>query len=86
MMPKTSGWDVIAHLSRNQPDMLQHVIIVSAAGDGAIARVDESHGCAVLHKPFGIEELYAAVESCSTAADCEGDGTSIDAIVGDVIA
>lgn len=85
MMPKTSGWDVIAHLGRNQPEMLKHVIVVSAAGDGAIARIDESHGSAVLHKPFGVDELYAAVESCSAAGDCD-DGATIDDAVGDVIA
>jgi len=64
MMARTSGWDVLRHIKSQMPELLPHVVVVSASGDLG-ARDVERVGCgAILPKPFDAEELYRIVGKC----------------------
>lgn len=66
MMPGSSGFNVLAHLKVSNP---QHkfVIIMSAASPDIVAKAVSLNVFAVLHKPFDISELTAAVGACIDA-------------------
>lgn len=66
MMPGSSGFDVLARLQVSDP---QHkfVIIMSAASPDVLAKAAGPNVFAVLHKPFEIDELTAAVRACIAA-------------------
>jgi len=63
-MPRVSGFDVIEHLMRNQPEMLRRTVVATA-----FPRQADAAGlhdvCKVIIKPFDIDELIAAVTSCA---------------------
>lgn len=54
-------------LQKNDPGALQRVIALSALADRDIAGQLPPVRC-FLHKPFGIDELRAAVAKCATVA------------------
>ena len=64
-MPHVSGFDVIEHLMRNQPEMLRRTVVATA-----FPRQADSVGlhdvCKVIIKPFDIEDLISAVAECGT--------------------
>jgi DNA-binding response OmpR family regulator len=65
MMPRVSGWDVIAWL-RAHPDHRPHSVLVITASDRALtSQLDPQVVNAVFYKPFDIEQFGAYVASCS---------------------
>lgn len=54
-------------LQRNNPGALQHVVALSALADREIAADLPPVRC-FLHKPFGIDDLRAAVKKCAAVA------------------
>jgi DNA-binding response OmpR family regulator len=74
MMPRASGWDVIAFLQKERPELVSHLIVVSAAGADAAAEL-RRRGCGVyINKPFEADELYAAVDRCIRVTGPAGGG------------
>jgi CheY-like chemotaxis protein len=74
MMPRASGWDVINFLQKERPELVAHLIVVSAAGADAAAEL-RRRGCGVyINKPFETEELYAAVDRCIRETGPGGGG------------
>lgn len=66
MMPKASGYDVLAHLQTSRPEMLRRVIILTAAA--MAARGEFPYEVAtVIVKPFDVLELGRLARS--VAAD-----------------
>lgn len=64
MMPKASGLDVVTFLESRHPEMLRHIIVVSAAGETHLDQL-RSRGCGcVMEKPFDPDEFYKAVSRC----------------------
>jgi CheY-like chemotaxis protein len=63
MMPRATGFDVIAYI-RDRLPRRQCVIVVSAAAESLLNTVDDTVVRAKLRKPFDIEALVAAVRSC----------------------
>lgn len=63
MMPRLSGQDVIETLTRERPDK-KCVIVVSAAAPSVIDRLAPTIVHARLRKPFDLDEMLAAVQSC----------------------
>ncbi len=66
-MPGASGFDVLARLQAIDPGH-KFVILMSAASPDVVARATCSNVFAALHKPFGINELTAAVGACVASA------------------
>ncbi len=64
MMPLATGQEVIEFIRTELPDMLRHVVVVSAAGEGQLSTLSrEELGC-VLAKPFDTGEFYATIARC----------------------
>ncbi|HVE72006.1 MAG TPA: response regulator [Thermoanaerobaculia bacterium] len=60
MMPNTSGYDVLDHIQRTNPQLLQRVIVATA--HAAIVRQPlTTPVAAVLVKPFDLHEFMQAV-------------------------
>ncbi len=61
MMPGVNGWDVCARLESDPPLLGRHRVIAMTAGllpgDGC-----PEPACALLRKPFTLEQLYALLE------------------------
>ena len=64
MMPLVSGYDVLAEITRERPNS-KCVVIISAAAAREIEQADPSIVRAKLRKPFDIQDLVAAVHSCT---------------------
>lgn len=59
MMPRVDGFGVIDHLRRANPEFLRRVVVMTAFTGAARDRVDPS--CALLAKPFDVDELVGLV-------------------------
>jgi len=57
------GLGFLHHLQRNAPDLLAHVIVVSALASRDVPRGLPSV-CSFLRKPFELEELREAIVKC----------------------
>lgn len=64
MMPRVTGWEVLAQRAA-APELRKIPVIVITAerGDG-IAKIPKDRLCALLLKPFELETLRALVKSC----------------------
>lgn len=60
MLPRISGFEVLSTLARERPR--QRVIVVTAASDGDLSRIDRTAVIAVVRKPFEIDNLRRQVE------------------------
>ena len=60
MMPRVDGFGVIDHLRKAQPEFLRRVVVMTAFTGAARDRVDPS--CALLAKPFDVDELVGLVQ------------------------
>ena len=64
MLPHTNGFEVIRDLKCLQPDVLNRVIVVTAASQRTLECLDTHDVRTVLRKPFDIGELIAEVRAC----------------------
>ena len=61
MMPRADGFEVIAHLRRNHPEMLARTIVLTA--DSSRWSSEDLDGVArVIRKPFDVNELVHLLE------------------------
>lgn len=65
-MPHLDGYGVLDFLKANNPAVLPHVLIVTAAVMREdMERANEYGVCAVIGKPFDVEHLLSAVKHCA---------------------
>ena len=64
MMPRVSGLGVLQYLERAHPDMIGHTVVATAY-TGAVPAEQLKRVCRVIRKPFKLEELLDAIESCA---------------------
>ncbi len=67
MMPRVSGWDVIAWLRDNNDAKPRTVIVVSASNREVMDELDPTVVNAIIFKPFNIDELTGYVTACCRA-------------------
>ena len=64
MMPKVTGWDVLAKRAA-EPELRKiPVIVITAERGDRITKISNDGTCALLTKPFELETLQALVKSC----------------------
>jgi DNA-binding response OmpR family regulator len=63
MMGNGSGHDVLETLATQRPGV-KCVVVISASSPGNIEKVEITNVQAKLRKPFDIQELVAAIETC----------------------
>ena len=64
-MPQHDGFSVLDSLKQNNPPMLSHVLVVTAALTRTEIERARSFGiCGLVSKPFDVEALVAAVRQC----------------------
>jgi CheY-like chemotaxis protein len=65
LLPEVSGVEILAHLHANAPDVLQKVVIVTAALEPAwLARIEVKRARSVIRKPFNVKELERELLAC----------------------
>lgn len=65
-MPVLDGYGVLDHLRDERPDLLQHVLIVTAAlTPREMERLKPYAVCGVIAKPFEVDSLFNAVRQCA---------------------
>lgn len=64
MLPRTNGFEVIRDLKCLSPEILDRVIVLTAASDRTLQYLKASDVRRVLRKPFDINELVAEVRDC----------------------
>ena len=62
MMPRKSGFDVVAELRESDPELLSRILIISAFPDRAFEAL--GNVCRIVPKPFEIPNLLAAIAEC----------------------
>jgi two-component system, NtrC family, response regulator PilR len=67
MMPRVSGWEVIAWLAEGRSSLPRTVIVVTAADRAVFATLDPEIVNAIIVKPFDIYELAGYVSRCCEA-------------------
>jgi len=69
MMPGISGFDILENMRNTNPEGLRSVIVVTAASDKDVRRVNAEEVFKILRKPFEIDELIRTIEQCIAAAE-----------------
>ena len=65
-MPPPDGYAVMDALLQTRPDLLQRIVILSAAlNERERQRIRNYPVCKVISKPFEVETLLAAVKACA---------------------
>lgn len=64
MMPRVNGFEFLQFLRAERPEMASRVIVATAASEATLQYFDSSSVRALLHKPFDISDLVAAVREC----------------------
>jgi CheY-like chemotaxis protein len=67
MMPRVTGWDVLAHMRSHHPADLRHTIIASAVPPQEIAARTEGSVFGVHPKPFDITRLLQEIRTAAAA-------------------
>ncbi len=78
MMPVLSGFEVIDWLAENDQDRLSCVVVMSAAADRDLARLDPQVVFSVLRKPFDLAAVVETVAECAERAKGSEDGSGTD--------
>lgn len=66
LMPVVDGYGVLDYLSSENPEMLPHVLVVTASISArTIERVGRYPICKVVPKPFDVESLQTLVRHCA---------------------
>jgi len=66
LMPVVDGYGVLDYLRAERPELLQRVLIVTAALSAReMQRVRGYDVCGVIGKPFEVEHLFSAVQQCA---------------------
>ena len=74
LMPLVDGYAVLDFLRAERPDMLGHVLVVTASlAPRELQRVHGYPICNVIAKPFEVDVLLAEVKRCAGGSD-DGDG------------
>jgi CheY-like chemotaxis protein len=72
-MPQHDGFEVLDFLQANNPQMLPHVLVVTAMlSKREIDRARSYAICGIVTKPFDVDTLLAAVRQCAGATDDRG--------------
>jgi DNA-binding response OmpR family regulator len=69
MMPRRSGWDVLDFLREHRPEQLRVVLVLSAATDQFVARLDASVVHGVVPKPFDTREIMTLIRNILAVSD-----------------
>lgn len=69
MMPRRSGFEVLDFLRANRPEQLRVVLVLSAATDEMMERLDASVVHGVVGKPFDTGQIIALVRHILDASD-----------------
>jgi CheY-like chemotaxis protein len=65
-MPGVDGYAVLDFLRAERPDLLAHVLVVTASvGAKEMERVRAYDICGIIAKPFEVETLFNAVRDCT---------------------
>lgn len=64
MMPTEGGLTVVKHLRKENPDLLKHVLLLTATPESVLKNVQRDVA-GVVRKPFTSEELVGAVKRVS---------------------
>ena len=66
LMPRSDGYDVLDFVQSERPEMLSHVLVVTASlTERQLQRVRSYPICGVVAKPFDVEVLLAKVKDCA---------------------
>jgi len=68
-MPKLSGWGVLAFIERFMPEMIKHVVVISAEVESRLRELENRGLGGTLRKPFDVEVFYERIAGCT-----RGDG------------
>jgi DNA-binding response OmpR family regulator len=75
MLPGTNGFDVIRTLKATRSEVLARTIVLTAASDRMLRDFEDAPLVRrVIRKPFDIDDLVAAVRSCSGEGVRHGAG------------
>lgn len=66
MMPVLSGFEVLDWLAEHDGDRLKCVVVMTAAADRDLKRLDAEAVYGVLRKPFDLERVVELVRSCAS--------------------
>jgi CheY-like chemotaxis protein len=68
MMPEASGFEVLAWVRREKPEVGKKLVVVTAAADRDTRRIAEGEVFAIIRKPFDIADLVTCVRSAAENA------------------
>jgi DNA-binding response OmpR family regulator len=66
MLPRLNGFELIRFLKAERPHLLERVIVVTAVAEITLRDFDDQKlVCALLRKPFDLNQLIATVSACA---------------------
>jgi DNA-binding response OmpR family regulator len=67
MMPRVNGYDVLAHLRRDRPDLLRRTIVATAVPERELQTKLTEPVFMVHSKPFELSRLLADIHRCAAS-------------------
>ena len=65
MLPRVNGFEVMQFLRAERPDMVDRVIVVTAAADATLREFSDARRVwKVVRKPFDVDELTTTAKAC----------------------
>jgi len=78
MLPRLNGFELIRFLKAERRHLLERVIVVTAVAEITLRDFeDQTLVCALLRKPFDLNQLIAAVSACAENATQRSKETSL---------
>ncbi len=71
MMPGRNGFEVVQELKALHRELLDRVIVITAASTETIRWFDDSLIWGVIRKPFDVHELWSAIGECYATTRAE---------------
>lgn len=72
MMPRTDGFEVLDRVSESMPELLKHIIVLTAASPKTLTKLHtDKRVWRVIRKPFDIDELLHSVAGCAAQPGSE---------------
>jgi len=65
MLPKVDGFEVLDRVASTRPDLLNRVIVLTAAAQAKLKPLERRKVWRVMRKPFDIDDFTTAVAECA---------------------
>ena len=80
MMPGVNGFDVLQWVRLERPEAAKRFVVLTAVAEREMRHLQASEVCAVIRKPFELDDITKTVRSCAGEAEPAGESPPINGL------